>query len=237
MRCIIADDEPLARKGIENFIKNVPFLALVSSCADALQLADILAGETADLLFLDIQMPKMTGMDFLRNKTNLPITIITSAYTSYAVESYELNVLDYLLKPISFERFFKAVSKAKDYFELQQNNHPGSDAAFPYFFLKSNNKYEKILYADIVFVEALQNYVVVHTGSQKLISYMTLKSMEDQLPKDSFLKINKSYIVSLHHIKSIDGNTLSTGNHTLPIGRVYKEGIRTMILKDKILKR
>jgi len=236
MKCILADDEPLARKGIEKFIKEVPFLELVDSYTNALQLIDKLSVGKADLLFLDIQMPKMTGIDFLKNMTHPPITIITSAYSTYAVESYELNVLDYLLKPISFERFLKAVHKAKDYFELQQNSSSNKETVYNYFFIKCDNRYEKLLYNDILFVEALQNYVVIHTETQKFISYITLKSVEEQLPKEQFIKINKSYIVSLLKIKSIDANVLTVGKHTLPIGRMFKEAVQA-ILSDRLLKR
>lgn len=168
MQCILADDEPLARKGIENFIREIPFLELADSCCSAMQVMDVLSTKKPDLLFLDIQMPKMTGLDFLKSLPQPPITIITTAYPNYAVESYELAVIDYLLKPIPFERFVKAVNKAREYFELQNNVQANKEQAHDYCFIKCDKTYEKIDYADILFVEAFVNYVVIHLKGKKV---------------------------------------------------------------------
>lgn len=237
MNCIITDDEPLARRGIENFVKDIPFLHLNASCESALQALDEIKKQPTDLLFLDIQMPRMSGLDMLRNTANPPITIITTAFPDHAVDSFELSVIDYLLKPIPFERFVKAVNKARDYFELQQKATEGSAATHDYFFIKCDLKFEKIFFAELLFVEALQNYVVLHTQHRKYISYLTMKHVEDYLPDAQFIKVNKSYIISLSRIDNITGNTIQIGAHTFAAGRSNKEEIMNRILGERLLTR
>jgi DNA-binding LytR/AlgR family response regulator len=236
MNCIIVDDEPLARKGIENFVKEIPFLHHVASCSNALQAATELDAQQVDLMFLDIQMPRITGIDFLKSlHKGQPITIITSAFPDYAVISYELDVMDYLVKPIPFERFLKAVNKAKDFFELKHTNQ--QDTRNDFFFIKCDNRFEKIFFDEVLFVQALQNYVVIHTENKRMISYLTIKMVEEYLPKSMFLKISKSYIVSLPKIESISGNEIKIGTHAFSIGRTNKEQVLEHILGNKLLKR
>jgi DNA-binding LytR/AlgR family response regulator len=239
MRCIIADDEPLARKGIENYVREIPFLEHVASCSSAMEVIDALKDTTSDLLFLDIQMPKMTGLSLLRNVPNLPLTIITTAYPDHALESYELDVMDYLVKPIPFDRFVKAVNKAKDYHEIRRNDQRGKDnpGGGDFCFIKCDRSYEKIFYKDILFIEAMLNYVVIHVPGRKYISYLTLKSIEEQLPSSQFLKISKSYVVNILGVTKTDGQELSIGNVTLQIGRAFKEDVMTALLKGRLLKR
>lgn len=235
IQCILADDEPLARRGIENFIREIPFLELTDSCSSAIEVIDILGSKKPDLLFLDIQMPGMTGLELLKSIPNLPLTIITTAYPNHALESYELDVLDYLLKPVPFERFVKAVNKARDYFLLTQAK--STTVAPDYCFIKCDKTFEKILYNDIVYVEGFVNYVVLHTTGKKFISYLTLKAVEDQLPDDKFIKINKSYLVSLQKINRIEGNELVLGSVRLQIGRTFKDNVLNTLLNNNLLKR
>ena len=237
MQCLLADDEPLARKGIENFIREIPFLELTGSCSSALQVVELLAQRKTDLLFLDIQMPRMTGLELLKSLPQPPITIVTTAYPGFAVESYELAVLDYLLKPIPFERFVKAVYKAKEYFDMQQQLLLNKEHIYDYCFIKCDKTYEKIFYSEILYVEAFVNYVVIHVQDRKYLSYLTLKAVEDQLPKTQFLKINKSNLISLQKIDRIEGNEISIGSHKLQIGRSIKEQVMETILNDRLLKR
>jgi DNA-binding LytR/AlgR family response regulator len=237
MQCIIVDDEPLARRGIENFIKEIPFLELSGSCGNPLQAIDLLSKKQVDLLFLDIQMPKMTGIDFLKNVPQPPITIITSAYSSYALESYELAVIDYLLKPIPFERFVKAVHKAKDYFELQQATKTSEIQTSDFCFIKCDKTFEKIYFNDVLYVEAMQNYVVIYTTNKKFISYLTLKVVEENLPQPQFIKISKSFIVNQRKIESIDANEILLGNVRLQISRTYKDYALKAIFSNALLKR
>lgn len=227
IRCIIVDDEPLARKGLKEYIADVSFLELAGEYDSPVKAAEILQQEQIDLMFLDIQMPRMTGIEFLRSLPQPPQVIFTTAYPDYAVESFELNVLDYLVKPISFERFMKAVLKAKN----QQKNTTS------YFFIKCDNKLEKIAYQDILYAEALQNYVAIHTSSRKFITYLTFKGVEDYLPADQFVKVHKSFIVALNKIDSIEGNELLVGPHHIPISRNLKEEVMEKILNNRYLKR
>ncbi|MEO6304231.1 MAG: LytTR family DNA-binding domain-containing protein [Bacteroidia bacterium] len=237
MHCIIADDEPLARKGMENFIRDVPFLDLVATCSDALEVIQITSEKKIDLLFLDIHMPKMSGITLLKNTVNLPITIITTAYPNYAVETYELAVIDYLVKPIPFERFIKAVTKAKDYFELLQQSKIGNDIINEFCFVKCDKSYEKIMYKNILYIEAMLNYAIIHTTDKKYITYVTLKAIEDQLPGSQFIKINKSFIVNVQKIQKIEGNEIILGVNHLQIGRAFKDTVMQLLLNGKLLKR
>jgi len=238
LSCVIIDDEPLARKGLVEYIQDVDFLRLEGEFDNPLKAADLLMQQKIDLLFLDIQMPKMTGLDFLRNLSNPPFVIFITAYPQYAVNGFELNAVDYLLKPFSFERFWKAVLKVKSLSEpakaqTASNEKPTAE----YIFIKSDNKLVKVYYEDILFVEALQNYVAVHTRDKKYITYLTIKGVEDNLPADRFLKIHKSYIVSLARIDSIEGNEVRIGAHSIPISRTSKEEVMEKILQNRYLKR
>ena len=237
INCIIIDDEMLARKGLTNFVSEVSFLNLKGIFSTALDALPVIKEESVDLIFLDIQMPKMTGIEFLKTLQQPPVTIITTAFSNYALESFELNVMDYLLKPIPFERFVKAVNKAKDYIELQAKAAKGEQSGDDYFFIKCESRFEKIFFDELLYVEAMQNYVVLHTADKRLISYLTFKSVEEYLPPKMFLKVHKSFIVSLSKVKSIEGNEIKIGEHKIAISRNNKDEILNLILKDKLLKR
>src|ERR1700748_2730612 len=184
IRCIITDDEPFARKGLQGYIGQIDFLELKGVCENAVELNSLLKKEPADLLFLDIEMPYVTGIDFLRSIPSPPKVIFTTAYEKYALQGFELEVLDYLLKPISFERFLRAANKAFDYFRLQQ----AAVAPEDYFFVKADSKLENIHFADILFAEALKNYVAIYTGEKKVITHLTLKMVQEKLPARSFVQ-------------------------------------------------
>src|SRR5580658_1453479 len=212
IRCIIVDDEPLAREGMELLVKETGFLDLRASCASAVEANRVLAREAIDLIFLDIQMPRIRGIDFLRGLQNPPLIIITTAYPHFALEGFELNVLDYLVKPIGPERFLKSVNRARD---VMERNQPGQAAAAPgvddYFFIKFNNGYEKIFYDAILYVEACQNYICIHTAVEKYMTLTPMRSLEEQLPAGNFLRIHKSYIVAVGKIRSLTGNEITVG--------------------------
>ena len=237
INCIVADDEPLARKGIENFVKEIPFLTMVASCSNPLSVMELLSKQKIDLIFLDVQMPKMTGIEFLRTVKNPPLTIITTAFPNYALEGFELDVIDYLIKPISFERFIKAVNKAKEYFDVKEQSTTSVKDEIDYFFIKCEKQFEKVFLNEILFVEALQNYVMVHTEKKRLITYVTLKTVEDYLPQSEFIKVSKSFIVPIQKIESISGNEIKIGSHSIPIGRTMKEEVLNTLFKNKLLKR
>jgi DNA-binding LytR/AlgR family response regulator len=239
IRCVIIDDEPLARKGLKEYIQDVDFLQLAGEFDNPLKAADIMMRETIDLLFLDIQMPKMTGMEFMKTLSHAPMVIFTTAYPQYAVEGFELNAIDYLLKPFSFERFWKAVLKARTLKENEgKTAAPVANTAEPdYFFIKSDSKLIKIFYDEILFIEALQNYVAVHTVSKKHITYLTFRSIEEHLPASRFIRTHKSYIVSAAKVESIEGNDIKIGQHHIPISRTERDAVLQQLLQNRLLKR
>lgn len=238
INCIIIDDEPLARKGLKEYIADIEFLHLIGEFDNPLKATELISRGEVQLIFLDIQMPKITGIDFFKTLTKAPPVIFSTAYPQYALEGFELNALDYLVKPVSFDRFFKAALKAKEYYEIREKNITEANNHSPnYFFIKADNKLVKLLFGDILFVEALQNYVVIHTKDKKYITYLTFKSVEEYLPADKFIKTHKSFIVAAEKIESIEGNTIRIGVHDIPISRNLKEEVMENLLKGKFLKR
>ena len=236
INAVVIDDEPLARKGLKEYIADIDFLNLTGEFDSPLKAAELISRGEVQLLFLDIQMPKMTGLDFFKTLQHAPPVIFTTAYPQYALEGFEVNALDYLVKPISFDRFFKAVLKAKEYYEVRDTNTREANAA-EYFFIKADNKLVKILFDEVLYAEALQNYVIIHTAVKKYMTYLTFKSVEDYLPADKFLKIHKSYIVAASKIDSIEGNDIRIGQQHIPISRNQKEEVMEKLLKGKFLKR
>ena len=236
MKCVVVDDEPLARRGLESYIRDVPFLEHAGSFGSVMQYMDAAGAEHADLLFLDIELPKISGISFLKNLPHKPVTIIITAYPNYAVEGFEADVTYYLVKPVSFERFLKSVTKAREYFELRNAAGTGKKVHDRFFFLKVDGAFQKVMLDDLLFVEAMQNYVVVQTRTQKLVSYLTLKAVEEYLDKGQFLKISKSNIISLKHIDRIEGNKVTIGNHELVISRSMRLNIM-QLLGNSLLKR
>ncbi len=238
IQCMIIDDEPLARKGLGEYIADIDFLQLNSEYDSALRAMDTLNSGVIQLLFLDIQMPKMNGIELLRSLQHPPLVVLTTAYPQYALEGYELDVLDYLVKPISFPRFVKAAMKAKEYIGSRKLGI-ASPATSPddHFFIKTDGALVKIFHTDILFAEATQNYVTIHAKDKKYITHLTFKSIEENLPATGFLKVHKSYIVNLARIDGIGSEGIKIGAHTIPISRANKEEIMELILKGKLLKR
>jgi DNA-binding LytR/AlgR family response regulator len=238
INCIIIDDEPLARAGLKEYINDIGFFNLIGEFDNALAATEILGSGQVRLLFLDIQMPKITGIDFFKTLAAPPAVIFTTAYPQYALDGFEVNALDYLVKPFSFERFYKAALKAKELLEQKQNDKAGMQEAAPtYFFIKADNSLVKIMYADVLFVEALQNYVTIHTTTKKYISYLTFKSAEEYLPVDAFIKVHKSFIIAANRVDSIDGNEIHIGQYRIPISRTLKDEVMEKLLNGKFLKR
>lgn len=241
LRCVIVDDEPLAREGLASYVQEVDFLHLTTTCQHPLELMQLLDQKPVDVLFLDIQMPKMSGIDFLKVVKQPPLVILTTAYPSYAVEGFQLNVLDYLLKPITFERFLAAAQKAKDYHRLLEQADQSETAKAvsndDYFFIKCGNKFEKLLYDEILFVEGMQNYVTFYTTRGKFITLLTLKDLEQNLASHSFLRVHKSYVVSIPKIEGIEGNELFIQTHRIPISRTVRDQVLHTLLSDKLWKK
>jgi two-component system LytT family response regulator len=232
INCLVADDEPFARLGMAELIKKIPFFKLVGIAKDAFEVIGYLNTEEVHLLFLDIQMPKLTGIELLRTLKDPPKVIFTTAYSKYAVDGYELDILDYLLKPVTWERFLKAANKAKEYFDL--DNHPANTRSKEvdniFFFIKTNKKLEKIFFDEILFIEAMLNYVIIHTAGGKIITYSSIKKILDELPVTGFLKVHKSYIVSLSKITTVDGNRVRIQQQHIPVSRPHKDKLRKAIL-------
>jgi two-component system LytT family response regulator len=221
INCLVIDDEPIARQGLLEHIKEIDFLHAAGECKSPLEATQLLQKNKVDLLFLDIQMPKMNGIDFLKNNTSLPPVIFTTAFSEYAIEGYELNILDYLLKPISFNRFYKAALKAKEFIDGQIINRVSEKDDF--FFIKSNQKIEKIFNNDVLYIEGMANYIIIHCLQKKYITYLTFKSLEEQLPAHLFIRIHRSYLVAVNAIKSYNHEELTLQNITLPISKNYKD--------------
>lgn len=234
---MIIDDEPVARKGLEEYVRETGFLELKGHADNAVRAADFLHEQPVDLIYLDIQMPKVSGIEFLKGLRHPPLTILTTAFSDYAVEGYSLDIVDYLMKPITFDRFLQATQKAYDLFQIRKRAEERRDNPDDYFFIKCDSKYEKVFFRDVKYIEALQNYVVIHTREKKLITYITMTGLESQLPKEQFLRVHKSFIVSVPGIKSVDGNEICIDNVTIPISRNLKETVVARILGNNLYKR
>jgi len=231
IKCIITDDEPVARKGLQGYIEKIDFLELIAVCEDAVQLNAVIKEKKADLIFLDIEMPWISGIDFLKSTQQPAKIIFTTAYEKYAIAGYELDVLDYLLKPISFDRFLKSANKAFDFFKTAGKN------AEKYFFLKTENKLEKVNFDEILFVEARENYVSIQIPGKKMIVHSTLKGIFESLPAGLFIQPHKSFIVNINAIQSIEGNLLHVSAYLLPISKYQKEEVMEKILNNKLLRK
>jgi two-component system LytT family response regulator len=223
--CIITDDEPYARKGLQAYVEKTGFLNLKGQCEDATELGAMLKEQPVDLLFLDIQMPHITGVEFLRSLKNPPKVIFTTAFKEYAIEGFELDVLDYMLKPISRERFNKAAQKAKDYFDLKGTTIPPN-----YLFVKADGRLEKIVFDEVLFIEGMENYVIIHSTNKKVIIHSTLKSLMEKLPGKAFMQTHKSYIVAVNKISAVEGNMLHIGPQQVPISRQLREQVLGRII-------
>jgi DNA-binding LytR/AlgR family response regulator len=234
IKCIITDDEPFARKGLQGYAAQIDFLELRGVCENAVELNSMLKQEPVDLLFLDIEMPYMTGIDFLKHFPGAPKVIFTTAYEKYALQGFELEVLDYLLKPIPFERFLKAANKAFDYLLGVQGAGPVPE---DYIFVKADGKLEKIHFGDILFAEALENYVAIYTREKKVITHLTLKMLQEKLPTALFVQPHKSYLAAIDKIGSIEGNILHIAQYQVPISKYQKDEIMEKIVNSKLLKR
>lgn len=233
INCLIVDDEPIARQILREFVEDLEWLYLVGEAETPLKAINLLAQYSIDLLFLDIEMPQMSGLELLKKIPNPPAVIVTTAYPQYALEGFELDVLDYLLKPISIERFIKAALKAKGFYE-QKNKNLATSA--DYFFVKCDGKIERIEIKDLLYVKALENYIVLQTTQRKYITYLTMRGLEEYLPTEQFVKIHKSYLVPVGKIDRIEGNEIHVGDEKLPLSRNLRAEVLEKI-ESKFVKR
>ena len=240
-KIIIIDDEPLARSIVKEYLQKHTELEVVEECNDGFEGVKAIQQHQPDLVFLDIQMPVINGIEFLKMTANPPMVIITTAYPSYALEGFQLDVLDYLVKPITFNRFFKAVSKAKDYQHLLEKSVSAdvvkNSTDEEYFFIKCDYKYERIYFNDILYIEAMQNYVTIYTTKGKYITLLYLKNVEQNLDKKSFIRVHKSYVVSISKIESIENNEIVMQSYRIPISRNYRDEVIERVVNNKLWKK
>ena len=233
LKCLIVDDEQIAIKGIANHISKLDFLTVNATCSSALEARGILENQSIDLMFLDINMPYLSGIDFLKSLDEAPLTILTTAYSEYALEGYQLNVVDYLLKPISFQRFFQAVTKAAQL--LLQNN--GIEETTREMYIRQGDAFTQISWKDILYVEGMQNYLKLHFKSKTLIIHQTMTSLEEILPQSAFFRIHKSFLVNLSHIDSIAKGRVFINGKELPVSALRREELlQTVVYKNLISK-
>ncbi|EAY29084.1 LytR/AlgR family response regulator transcription factor [Microscilla marina] len=240
-KCIIIDDEPLARELLEGYVQQVPFLQLEQVFPSAIEASLTIHSQTIDLIFLDIEMPRLSGLDFLRNLKQPPAIIFTTAYAEYALNAFNLNVVDYLLKPIEFNRFFQAVNKVIKSVpqtitppEPHQATLETTKEDEAYFFIKTDQKIVKVLTQDILFIEGLQKYVKIHLPNEILISLTSLSHLLEKLPSDSFTRIHRSYIINIAHIDSIQGNTITIQKHHLPLSQGNRSAFYDLIASKRL---
>lgn len=233
IKCVVIDDERLAREYIKNYISKIPELELLGDFNSPLKATELINKGVVDLLFIDIQMPDITGVDFVRSLSKKPEIIFTTAYQEYALEGFNLSAIDYLLKPFSFERFFQAVNKVFDKFENNSGTdlpsmlpgHSETTYAETYLTIRADRKFYKINFKDIKYIEGQKAYVTFHTHKKRITALASLKELEEALPKNRFIRIHKSYIVALDEILSLEGNIIEVDDVKLPVGRMYKEDV------------
>ncbi|WP_295666692.1 LytTR family DNA-binding domain-containing protein [uncultured Mucilaginibacter sp.] len=233
IRCIIVDDEPLALHVLEDYISKIPFLHLVKATTNPIEALTLVQEKEADLVFLDVQMPELTGIQFLKIANGKAKVILTTAYPQYALEGYELDVIDYLLKPIAFDRFFKAVQKAQAILQpaavkpvaLAESTpqKPQQEFLSDFIFVKTEHKIQKVYLNDILFIEGLKDYISIFTPAERIITLQNMKKMEDALPTKYFMRIHKSYIVSINKIDSIERSRIFIGDKIIPVGDTYRD--------------
>jgi len=229
LRAIIVDDEPIARQILQQYAADDGRLEILANCKNAMEAIRFLNQNEVEVVFLDINMPKLTGLELLKALNIKPFVIFTTAYREYAVEGFELEALDYLVKPFSFQRFLQAVNRA---IERKQTNIPNENANF--FFVKANGQNIKILYANILYVEAMSEYIRIHTSNQKITTLQSLRNMEAKLPSDQFLRVHRSYLIALDKIEAIEGNQVLISEVKIPVSKSYRDALAVIVKKYNI---
>lgn len=237
-KCLIVDDEPLAIKVIEAHVGKIPSLEVAGTCANAVEAFDVLMKKKIDLVFLDVEMPGITGIDLLKSLKKAPAIIITTAYRDFALEAYELDALDYLLKPIAFDRFFKSVSKYYQWHSVETGEVKVSSdqnmAQDPYIYVRSERKIVRVAIEKIQFVESLKDYIKIHLDDHVIITKEKISHLEEKLPEALFIRTHRSFLVSVNHIKAFTAETMEVGNQEIPIGRTYKSSVLSFLGYQKL---
>jgi len=235
MKCLIVDDEPLARFHLKELADQIDFLTVTGTCASALEADSMVKENEIDLIFLDINMPYLTGLEFLEQLENPPLCILTTAYSEYALEGFRLQVVDYLLKPIAFNRFYQAVNKAQQQFIVSEKLRKNSPLDDPFLYVRQSDSFIKVSWVDILYVESMQNYTKLHFKDKSLIIHQTMKAIEESLPSDHFFRIHKSYLINITHIDMISGGRLFINKTELPISRTRKEELLNQVVYKKLI--
>lgn len=239
-KCLIVDDEPLALDVLESYIHKVPTLQLAARCGNAIEALNQLRKHDISILFLDIQMPEITGIEFLKSLKNPPCVIFTTAYSEYAVDGFNLDAIDYLLKPISFDRFLKATNKAVAQLaslKPKKENIPvNKENESDFIFVKSDKKIVKIGLDEILYIEGLKDYVMIYTPAGRIITLQTMKNLEEKLPAEKFIRIHRSFIISLGKVKSISNHSVDVNGKQVPIGKLYRDPFMKVVEKDSLMK-
>ncbi|HKG07563.1 MAG TPA: LytTR family DNA-binding domain-containing protein [Pedobacter sp.] len=235
LKCLIVDDEPVAIKGVVNFINQLDFLEVAATCTSAMKATEILKAKDIDLMFLDINMPMLSGLEFLESLDKSPLTILTTAYSEHALEGFRLNVVDYLMKPLEFHRFFQAANKALDLFESRIVLQSGRSGADLDMYIRQGDTFQRIIWEDILFVEGMQNYLKLHFKEKTFIIHQTMTSLEDMLPGQAFFRIHQSYLINTHKIDAISGGRVFIDGKQLPISRHRKEDLLKTVVYVKLI--
>ncbi|MGE8535227.1 LytTR family DNA-binding domain-containing protein [Chryseobacterium sp. D764] len=235
MKCLIIDDEPLARFHLKELAGQIDFLSVEDTCATALEADTKVKENQIDLLFLDINMPYLTGLEFLEQLENPPLCILTTAYSEYALEGFRLQVVDYLLKPIAFNRFYQAVNKAQQQFIISEKLKKNTPLDDPFLYVRQSDSFIKVSWVDILYIESMQNYTRLHFKDKSLTIHQTMKAIEESLPSDHFFRIHKSYLINITHIDMISGGRLFINKIELPISRTRKEELLNQVVYKKLI--
>jgi len=235
LKCLVVDDEPMAIEGIINYIGKVDFLEMTAQSTSAIAATEILKTREIDLMFLDINMPTLTGLELLESLDKAPLTIFTTAYSEYALDGFRLNVVDYLMKPIPFRRFFQASQKALEMFQSRLLLAMGGETPVTDMYIRQGDSFLRIVCEDILFVESMQNYLKLHFADKSFIIHQTMSSLEETLPKDSFFRVHKSYLVNVSHITSICGGRIFVGDKELPLSRHRREELMNTVVYGRLI--
>lgn len=235
MKCLIIDDEPLARFHLKELAGQIDFLSVEGTCATALEADAIVKEKEIDLLFLDINMPYLNGIDFFEQLENPPLCIFTTAYSEYALEGFRLQVVDYLLKPIAFNRFYQAVNKAQQQFIISEKLRKNTPLDDPFLYVRQSDTFIKVSWVDILYIESMQNYTKLHFKDKSLIIHQTMKAIEESLPSEHFFRIHKSFLINITHIDMISGGRLYINKTELPISRTRKEELLNQVVYKKLI--
>jgi len=236
--CVIIDDEPMARQGLKDYINQIEMINCIGDYSNPLDALPLIKSGKVDIMFIDIEMPSINGLDFVASLEHKPMVVFTTAYADYALKGFELDAADYLLKPITLDRFLKTIDKVVNRLNQKAAGKPNKDGSSNYLIIKTDKKYVKLNYDDVLFIEGLKDYVKIHTAKERFLALVNLKNIEMQLPADIFIRVHRSFIVSINKIKEVDGNMINMHDgQQIAIGKEYKDAFFEKMINNKLIKR